>query len=425
MFRQILTPFVLMFLAFPALAQECGVSYEEIITLKEPDFTNLNVWNRVEGGQGMQQLADFFTAPDGSVVAAGSYTKDEDDKTYRPLIIKFTPKGKMIWQVREEPAFFKSIDRIVALEKGFAVIGDIKDPKRGYGVYLAVYDDAGKRVSEKPIFESGANLDARALVQTPDGKGFIIVVQYTPLKNGDEGRYGIIYRLTRSGDKVWRRAYTPGMRTELNNIQMMPDFSYMLTGEIRHDDGRQAGWLLRVDGGGGIQWQRIYPRGGEAEFHAASAFSNGDYLVSGRVRAVDGKLWSAWVMRTDGTGNTLWQRYYSGAYSYNARGAVTQKADDRAIILLDARARKMTQRTHARLLTLSPRGYLMNVEDFNENMGGRGLSLRLNADGARVMSGYAQTKYADADNPEDINIGAFDGWMLAAMPLDPYDDPCQ
>jgi hypothetical protein len=410
--------------AHPQSARECAVAFEEIITLSAPDFTDYQVWKETYGEKGMDQFADFIVRPDGSIIAAGSYTKDETGKTYRPLIVKFDPKGKTAWEVREDTKGFKSIDRMLPLADGFAVIGDVKDAKRRDAIYLAVYDDAGKKKKDIPIVEPGGDLDAKAIVAAPDQKGFIVAAQYVPVKDGEAGQYGVLYRYTSSGDQVWRRAYTPGMRTVFNNLQAMNDGYYALTGEVKFDDGRQAGWLMRMNGSGAIQWQRTYPRGSESSLFAAARFKNGDMILTGRTRPANGGLSAGWVMRVDTVGNTLWQRYFTSAFNMNARSVLPQENDGRSSVLLEARAQTLKQQTHTRLLTFSPRGYLANVEDYTESMGGRGLILHPGLNGERIVSGYAHTRLAAADDPDETEESVFDGWMFAAVSLDPYKDPC-
>ncbi len=403
---------------------ECRASYEEIEALKPPDFTAYTVWDKIYGEKGMDQFADFLVLPDGAIIAAGSYTKDESDKTYRPLIVKFDPKGKTAWEVREDTPGFQSIDRIVALGKGFAVIGDVKDAKRQDGIYLSVFDEHGKKTLSKQILEPAGDLDAKAVVLTPDGQGFIVAAQYTPTKEGEAGQYGVIYRLTSSGEQVWRRAYTPGMQTMFNNLQSLGTGDYALTGDVRAEDGRQVGWLLRINGSGAIQWQRTYPRGLESSLFSVGIYDNKTMILSGRTRPMDGGRWAAWVMHVDTTGNVLWQRYYTNDYNMNARQVLTQPQDGRSTILLDAQAFTLKQQTHTRLLILSPRGYLMNAEDFSESMGGRGLTMRYGLNGERLVSGYTQTRLSEAETPEDIEESVFDGWMFGAISLEPYKDPC-
>lgn len=80
--------------ASPAYAQRCEIVYEEITRLNPPDFGHYSIWDEVYGDKGMDQISDFVILTDGSVVMGGAYTSDEEDNTYKPLLVHITPQGK-------------------------------------------------------------------------------------------------------------------------------------------------------------------------------------------------------------------------------------------------------------------------------------------------------------------------------------------
>jgi hypothetical protein len=412
----------LLLVVAPALswAQTCVVNKEEIMTLKSPSFTTYSLWDKVYGDKGMEQFSDFAVLPDGGFIAAGAFTKDETDQINHPLIIKYNPKGKAVWAIRDDTKMSKTADYIVPLNTGFAVLGTNKNSS----LYIAVYDDNGKKLHEFPLAEKNGALTAKGIVLAPDKKGFIIAAQFTPDKTSNNGPYGILYRITSSGDLVWRRAYTPGMYTAFNSLQTLRDGAYALTGDIRGDDGRQVGWLIKLDGAGNIIWQRTYPRGAESSLYSAADFKNNNLIVTGRTQPTGGDGWAAWVMTVEPTGNVLWQKYFTGDFNLTARAGLTFEDDNRASILIDAIPQKTKQQMHTRLLTFSPEGYLMNAEDFSESMGARGLALHAGIKGERIISGYTQTRAALAENNNEFSESVYDGWMVSATPLKPYRDPC-
>ena len=76
------------------------------------------------------------------------------------------------------------------------------------------------------------------------------------------------------------------------------------------------------------------------------------------------------------------------------------------------------------MMTFSPRGYLMNVEEFSEGQGAHAFRLVKGPKDERVMTGYSQTKYAEVASVNEIPVSTFDSWIVAAEALDPYEDPC-
>lgn len=370
----------------------------------------------------MEQISDFVILSDGSIVMGGAYTSDEEDNTYKPLLVHMTPQGKILWEVREKSEFFKTVDHIVETEEGYAVLGEIEDPKRGDGIYLAHYTKDGQKKTQKTFFEAGGNLDGKALVKLSGGAGYMIAAQYNPEKNISM-QYGIIYKVTKSGARLLRRAYTPGMQTIFNNFQDMGDGTYMLSGQLRLEDGRRAGWLVKLDEEATIMWQKTYARGSFSSLRSVAPFEQGGYILGGEARPSGGGRSAGWVLKIDDTGNVEWQRYYAGKHTYVVRDVLAYE-DGRSVALLDGVPQKLQDRAHIRLLDYTPRGYLMSAEDYSESQGAHAFSLKRGPKGERVFAGYAQTRLSEAMTPEDVPVSTFDAWLVAAVALDPYEDPC-
>lgn len=413
----------LLMTAVPAMAQNCDITAEEIVRLRPPSFENYSQWNETHGEDGMDQFSDLVVLFDGSVVAAGSYTKDEEDPVYKPYLVHMTPKGEVVWETREEETAFKTINRIIPYKDGYLVLGDLNRAGKGNGIYVAQYNDKGKRVDQWAIYEGKGNLDGKALTLSADGKAVLIAAQLNP-QGEFKDQYGILYKYTLSGKRIWRHGYSPGSRSVFNNIQAADTNGYIVSGALQIEDGRMAGWLIRVDDNGAIMWQRNYARGDYSEFLSAASMPDDGLLLGGLSKPSGSKRTAAWVMKVDGAGSTVWQRYYAGAYNYAARDLFAYE-DGRADVLVDAIQHSLFDRAHVRLMTFSPRGYLMNVGEFSEGQGSHAFRLVKGPKGERVMAGWAQMKYAEVTSVEEIPVSTYDAWLVAAPSLDPYEDPCK
>jgi len=437
-----MNPFIPAFAAFilifstPAFAQEadligveCNGPGAEITELREPNFESAkNMWDVMYAEDGMDVFSDIAPIDATTFVAAGSYTKDKEDKIYKPLLVKYDERLKAVWAVREEGGTQKTINRILKTKDGFTVIGDIKDAARGDGIYLGSYDENGKvRGKALPFFESGGDLDAKAFVPAQDGSGYLIAAQYVDLKDAEK-QYGLLYKVSKAGSLLWKRSFKTGQSTVFNNIQTALDGSYIVTGQMVLDKNKSGAWLLRVDENGAIKWQRTYPRGLAATFQSAGQTKTGEFILAGKARPVnyDGKGLTAWVMKTDSTGNPLWQRYLKGAYSYEAADIIVYE-DGRASVLLNAEGLTGEQRSHARIATFSPQGQLHHLEDFTDGQNAAAHRLVSGMTGERIVVGHAQTSFGDDQESNESTAAptyTFDGWLTAAVPLDSFEDPC-
>lgn len=409
-----------------AQAQQCDTVFEEITVLREPVFAYPTVWNTLYGEEGMDQFADAAPMEDGTVILAGAFTKDKEDNTYHPLLVRLDTHGRPVWEVREDTGFHKTIHRIVKTDKGVTVTGDIKDPRKGDGIYIAHYDFDGKKLGERPLYEPGTDIDAKAILQSSDGKGFIVAAHLLKGPDGKDGSSAALYKIARSGKLLWRRVYNPGPHTVFHNIQHTANGLYIVSGAAETEQGRTSAWLLQIAGNGSPLWQRLYPRGSASSIRSAALFPDGSHIVAGDARPTEGNgPPSAWIMKIDPSGNPVWQRYYTGHYAYRAYDTQTYE-DGRSVVLVAGTPQSYREgrRAHVRLLTFSPRGDLLNAEDYIDGHNGHAMRLQQGNNKERIIIGHAQTSFPDGMDPDDIAPYTFDGWISVAPGLVPYEDPC-
>jgi hypothetical protein len=81
-------------------------------------------------------------------------------------------------------------------------------------------------------------------------------------------------------------------------------------------------WIMELDGGGGLTWQRRY-NGGSAE-HANFVIQtlDGGYAVAGWTTSSGAGMSDAWLMKVDETGVIEWQKTYGGIYQEEATGLI-------------------------------------------------------------------------------------------------------
>lgn len=416
----------------PAVAQQCIATIEKIITLREPIYKTPMVWTASYGEYGLDRVKDMVLAhqkDEGEdLLIVGNYTFDKNDEVIHPFVALLGARGKAVWETRSKSSYEQTAEHVLKTKKGYAVLGNIKHPKKGNGFYFALYSKDGKRVKQRPVFASDANVMGKGFVETKDGKGFLIAVERVS-KTDEEKRDAVLYRINKDGTFVWSRKYSPGLQTVFTGIHRLFDGRYMLTGKIEQEEGRMAAWLMSVEEDGAIGWQRQYPRGSGAMLHSIVLLKDKSMVAIGTVKPFRGDKQSAWVMKMDSSGAPLWQRYYSGAYRYEARGIVAED-DGRFSIMLNAaptrgkRKGKLRPRGHVRLIVLSPRGFLMDVESYSDSRHAGGMTYIKSRKGKRIVAGDQQGSIPDGTDPTHLVGSVFNGWIFSATTLDPYEDPC-
>lgn len=410
--------------ALPAYAQECNYNAESIIRLRPPVFSNRRSWDMIHGEVGYGRFSDVAMVDDKTVVMVGDYTVGEEDDVYKPFILSMNERHDVLWETREETDKDYPLIRVVKTDDGFTALGQVVDAKRQRGMFIAHYTKDGKLKKRIPIHESGADIDPVSLIRTNDGKAFMIAAQYYNRK--DEGdTYGLLYKVSSSGGIVWRRAYRPGIVTFFHDVRSVSKDSYMASGQIRMDDGRLGGWAVKLDENGAIQWQQSYPRGKQAALRASGVTRDGGFVFSGDVEPFGGGRKSGWVMVTGPVGSVNWQRYYTGDYNYVANDVIAYPDGRSDVLMAGSPLKGRDASRHAMLLTISPRGYLMDAKAFLDGQGAIARRIILGPKQNRIFVGTAQTIVPDDVPLEALPPYTFDAWLIGVEPLDPYNDPCE
>ncbi|MCB9233136.1 MAG: hypothetical protein H6581_15880 [Bacteroidia bacterium] len=95
-----------------------------------------------------------------------------------------------------------------------------------------------------------------------------------------------------------------------NSMAVCPDGGYLLAGAVSDDDNNKAGYLVRTDSLGVLEWSEEYEGGGQVEFEQIFSVSGVGYFVFGSTRE-DG-IWKFYAMIIDGSGAVLKENSYAG-----------------------------------------------------------------------------------------------------------------
>lgn len=409
----------------PAGAQDCAIAPTAIIKFRMPEFSTPIVWKSMITGEGREQFFDGVVLDDHSVIAGGAYTLKKDKKeTNQPLLVRVERRGEVVWDVRGTSETARSIERImregdhvIALES----IGAMADAPGKIGVTR--YDLAGKRLGGFVLSEGDGHLTPAAIV--PAEEGYYIAARYQNLKK-ERQHFGVVYRTDKDGKRLWRRAYIPGLTTSVDTMIRLKNKDLLLAGSIKNDADKVSGWMVRLDQEGGIKWQTAYPRGRAARLTSIVESGDGSgYMAGGLSQPIGAERAAAWMMKVDTGGNRIWERYYKGADDYRVSD-VGALGDGRAYVVIDAMPMSDASRAdimHTRLVTLSPRGELVDAESVID-ADGLQISRAINVAGKPTLLGYMKT-VREAPKEGAPPLTGMEAWLGELQSLPAYDDPCR
>ena len=430
----------------PARAQMCDTLFEVISTLKLPSYGFPTIWDADYGQPArMVQFASGISLEEGTIMA---YAGTLDAKTYKPLetgLVELNRRGRAMTEKfyaakpGEQPAgMIKQDDRFIAVSN--IRIG-VRNDKH---VRISWYDRQGVYKKDMTFYDAAYDYEAEQIVPAVDGKGFAVLVHAVSRKDPKD-QYGMLSRYTADGKLVWKRAYRPGVNNMLAGLTHTDDNAYLATGKIIMDDGRMAGWILKLGYDGTILWQRTYPRGKYSVLNAGAVSvkktpdGTSFYLVAGEAEPADNGPYAAWVMEVDPQGEPIWQRYLRRLdYTFAAQD-VRAQADGRIAVTINATAdttKVSTNQDHIRLVTLSPRGIMIDDQSYLNGLKARATSILETKQGDTVVTATVLKEQKESEEefgpkkavPEgqqpEKPAPLQEGWVMVVPGPGEYNDPC-
>lgn len=443
----------------PAHAQQCDTLFETITTLRPPTFGFPTVWDAEYGARdGMTQIKSGVPIEGGTVFAIGRHLSPADFKPEKIFLVELNRRGRALREESRPAAEGEDPIKMIRNGAGFIAVSNMRGGtgKTEKWARLSWYDGQGKYRREKILKDSVFDYEAMSLVPAVEKSGFIAVL-HAVNRNDEKDQNGVLMRFSESGDLLWRRAYRPGISNMLYNIVPAAETDYIATGMIRVDDGRMAGWAMKLGHDGAIHWQRTYARGAFAALHhaalSASATAEGKgFILTGESKPIDGGPEAAWVMAINALGDPLWQRYYRRTKDYALTGKWAQsEPDGRVTMIAQARAAEGEGgMDHVRMLTLSPRGILLQDEGYYEGLGATAFDYAPGWNEERIIMTTIEDDMNEEEKEDDSpitviglaadqpaqeteqtaapppahNHAAHRGWVFVASALDPYADIC-
>jgi len=254
------------------------------------------------------------------------------------------------------------------IDGGYVVTGESSD---NGNVMLLKTDSEGNKSWSKKIWRSVGR--GNSVRQTSD-QGYIPITNESWMEN----RYGISVRQTSDqgyialcnvmahdsyiwlfktdpfGNELWNKRYGESpIRAYGTSIQQTRDEGYIILGSkevepmpetvnvsslkgVAPSQGVASIWLIKTDSSGNKIWDSTYGGLKYDESGSVQQTKDGGYIIIGTTRSYGnskGSLFSGniWLIRTDSLGNKLWDKTFGGSY---AQGRFVQQTTDGGYVLL-------------------------------------------------------------------------------------------
>jgi hypothetical protein len=298
-----------------------------------------NVWQKLYStcASAAQSASVVRGTPDGGLILAGGDFDNPACGLGCGWFAKLSGQGSILWQHDLTGAEAAGAAALVTLPDGsFVTVGNetatsaltlqaliTKVTAAGSLQWSRTYSETDQSF---PGAYSAANFTFESVQRTADG-GYIASGVADAKFSSGYAHVLVVMKLDASGAVQWSNVYygtnwlSGAAGSSPYPIFQTADGGFVLSGTVQASTYpfEDLFFLLKLDAGGNIVWQRGY--GGAngnydqtSEQGGAVATSDGGYALAG-LSNVFQQAYNGWIVKTDGSGNIVWQKSYTGLTS--------------------------------------------------------------------------------------------------------------
>ena len=269
------------------------------------------MWQKIYyGGESADELGLSIqqTTDEGYIMAGSTFASSPPFDVW---IIKLDNVGNIVWQKNfERTGSITILQSIQQTSDGGYIIAGYTEISEDAEVWILKLDSNGDLMWQKTYGCSDREA-ARSVQQTSDG-GYIVAGSTHKAGIGISSSDALIIKLDSNGDIIWQKKYGGDDSDSIASIRETTDGGYIAVGSTNSfGAGGYDIWVLRLDSSGNISWQKTY--GGTYDDESACIWLTADsrYVIGGYTTTHDWYA-DAWLLNLDGGGDIIWQKTYRG-----------------------------------------------------------------------------------------------------------------
>ena len=268
-------------------------------------FSQSITWQKVLNYTDNSALYKAQQTSDGGYIAVGDNRVGGYGKI---ILVKFNRYGDTLWNKYFDlnvNAVYGGLWIEETYDKGFIITGS--GPGVSTDSYLIKVDSSGNIQWFKTF--GGSQFDQGMCVKQLSDNGFILLIRtfsFGPTQDI------LLVKTDSSGNEIWRKVYGNNSDHELGNeIQIIGNSGFIIAGWKNSPD--QSVYLIRTNIFGDTIWSRNYTSFLSSRAYSIDITSDNGFIIGGTAdSAVDER--KGYVIRTDSSGNIIWQKRFSSAY---------------------------------------------------------------------------------------------------------------
>ena len=162
-------------------------------------------------------------------------------------------------------------------------------------------------------------------IQETDNNEFIIAATSTTQASSSMSStpyLGQLLKVNGNGTLQWKKSYNMGSFTSFSTVQQTSDGGYIICGS---EYSSETAFLIKTDASGNELWQKSFSN--KKEFNHIELTTDGGFVICGVDNSNPTKQTDIFIAKTDNTGDTLWTKTLGNNYDNTAR-AIKQDGND-------------------------------------------------------------------------------------------------
>ncbi|MEJ7912457.1 MAG: hypothetical protein WKF70_04835, partial [Chitinophagaceae bacterium] len=298
-------------------------------------------WQKCLGGTNEDYANSIRSTKDGGSIVVGGASSNNGDVTSSNgssdfWVVKLNAAGSIQWQKALGGTGSEMANSVEQTsDDGYIIAGytfsnnlTVSGNSGFQDFWLVKLDVNGNLQWQKSL--GGSSMDyAYSVIQTADG-GYLAGGNTSSTNGAVTGNHGgddgWIVKLDAGGAIMWQKCYGGSGLDEIRSVYQSVEGGYIMTGYTTSVDGDVSGnhgasdlWVIKIGAQGNIEWQKAFGGNSFDAGYKILPTSDGGYMISGNTRSNDGDAsgnhgdLDAWLVKIDATGMLQWQKCYGGS----------------------------------------------------------------------------------------------------------------